>query len=186
MLLQISCVLSLYWSPPAIIIRLICLFIRWKDSIIYILPTHSHIGYSNTSHAWLASLLTCISFLTESALSVQLLPLMMPQSTPLCHCALRKLYLSSDQANPSPEVSSQCSCAPDCGPRLSDKTTSPIQGQDTLATVCGALKCDTDAEAKISIVQTQRRKATSIINCNNQSTPRAIHILWLFFLLVAA
>ena len=32
-----------------------------RTRVIYILPTHSHIGYSNTSHAWLASLLTRIS-----------------------------------------------------------------------------------------------------------------------------
>lgn len=158
-------VLSVYWSSFAIIISLISLFIRWKDSIIYMLPTHSHIGYSNTSHAWLASLLTRISFLTECVLSVQLFFFFFYHWW-WCRClsALSKkaVPIVRPSNSKSKEVSSQSrSCAPDCGPGLSDKTTSPIQGQGTLATVCGALKCDTDAEGKTIIVQTQMKADTS-------------------------
>lgn len=101
-------VLSVYWSSFAIIISLISLFIRWKDSIIYMLPTHSHIGYSNTSHAWLASLLTRISFLTECVLSVQLFFFFFYHWW-WCRClsalSKKKLYLSSDRATPNPKKS---------------------------------------------------------------------------------
>lgn len=38
-------------------------------TIIYMLPTHSHIGYSDTGHAWLASVLTRLSFLLPNASS---------------------------------------------------------------------------------------------------------------------
>lgn len=63
------------------------------------LPTHSHIGYSDTSHAWLASLLTRISLLylmctfSPTFFSSFSLLVMVPLSVRACLCPLREPYL---------------------------------------------------------------------------------------------
>lgn len=44
------------------------------------------------------------------------------------------------RTNPSPDACVHCSCACVCAPTLSAKALSSIQGQGSLATVCGALK----------------------------------------------
>lgn len=118
------------------------------------LPTHSHIGYSDTSHAWLASLLTRISLLylmctfsptffffflsTCDGAAVRAcvsLPSQRAVSDPPIKLILVKKYLLRV-------------VPPFCAPWLSDKTAPLVSGQQSLVKVCGA-------ESKITMAKRQ-------------------------------
>lgn len=103
-------------------------------TILYILPTHSHIGYSGTGHAWLASDLRRLRFLCRTR---PLAPTFTADDAALRLC----LTVTAPQmrANPSVQVYPQSSCVPVFA--LRDQTTSPVRGQ-ALTAVSGALKRD--------------------------------------------
>lgn len=67
--------------------------------------------------------------------------------------ALNRLHVTSRRANPSVELSPQSRCALVCGAALSGETTAPIQAQEPLATLSGALKRGAAEEGEIIFVQ---------------------------------